>query len=78
MTKDVKQEENAGKIKILNSGVNENEIDMMENKEEDDGEENRVTREAQPKKQENPASNIDMIAALSGDVFTQTLRVDYT
>ena len=50
MTKDVKQEENAGKIKILNSGVNENEIDMMENKEEDDGEENRVTREAQPKK----------------------------
>merc|ERR1712238_519854 len=41
MTKDVKQEENTG-IKILNRGVNENEIDMVENKEEDDGEEDGV------------------------------------
>ena len=39
MKKDVKQEGNPGKIKILNRGVNENEIDMVENKEEDDGEE---------------------------------------
>ena len=32
----VKQVENAGKIKILNRGINETEIDIMENKVEDD------------------------------------------
>ena len=42
MTKDAKQEDNASKIKILNSKVNENAIDMMENKEEDDGEQNHI------------------------------------
>eukprot|EP00751_Fragilariopsis_kerguelensis_P044899 CAMPEP_0170996788 /NCGR_PEP_ID=MMETSP0736-20130129/12457_1 /TAXON_ID=186038 /ORGANISM="Fragilariopsis kerguelensis, Strain L26-C5" /LENGTH=169 /DNA_ID=CAMNT_0011423323 /DNA_START=231 /DNA_END=736 /DNA_ORIENTATION=- len=42
MTKDVKQEEYTGKIKILNRGVNENGIDMVENKEEEDGEEDGV------------------------------------
>ena len=50
MTKDVKQVENAGKIKILNRGINETEIDMMENKVEDDREEEGVTREAQQQK----------------------------
>ena len=47
MTKDVKQEEYTGKIKILNRGVNENEIDMVENKEEDDGEEDGVEAQQQ-------------------------------
>merc|ERR1712194_328802 len=42
MTKDVKQEEYTGKIKILNRGVNENGIDIVENKEEEDGEEDGV------------------------------------
>ena len=46
MTKDVKQEENTG-IKILNRGVNENEIDTVENKEEDDGEEDGVEAQQQ-------------------------------
>ena len=47
MTKDVKQVEKAGKIKILNRGINQTEIDMMENKVEDVREEEGVTREAQ-------------------------------
>ena len=47
MTKDVKQEENTGKIKILNRGVKENETDMVENKEEDDGEEDGVEAQQQ-------------------------------
>ena len=49
MAKDVKKDENAGKIKILNSRVNENAIDMMD-KVEDDGEDDGVTIEAQQRK----------------------------
>ena len=48
-TGNVKQEEYAGKIKILNKGVIENEIDMTD-KVEDDGEDDGVTREALQRK----------------------------
>ena len=61
MTKDVKQVEKAGKIKIFNGGINQTEIDIMENKVEDDREEEGVTREAQ--QQEHDALTTTMTRA---------------
>ena len=49
MAKDVKKDENASKIKILNSKVNDNAIDMTD-KVEDDGEDDGVIIEAQQRK----------------------------
>ena len=68
-TKDVKQEENAGKIKILNRVVNETEIDIMENKEEDG-----VTREAQQQKHDVLMATI--MATMVATMAEMTLAVD--
>ena len=59
MAKDVKKDENDGKIENVREPGNRNEIEVMKSDLEYDGEEDGATREAQPKKYENPTSNID-------------------
>ena len=55
----MKQEENDGRIENVREPGNRNEIEVMKLDGESNGEEDGATREAQPKKYENPTSNID-------------------
>mmetsp|Transcript_17156 Transcript_17156/g.19647 ORF Transcript_17156/g.19647 Transcript_17156/m.19647 type:complete len:212 (-) Transcript_17156:162-797(-) len=59
LAQNLKEGKYTGKIEILNRRVNENEIDMIENKVEYDEEEDGVTREAQQQKCKNATPNTD-------------------
>ena len=71
MAKDVKKDENTGKIKISNSRVNENAIDMTD-KVEDDGENDGVTIEAQQRKSDAfMATMMATLAEMTGAADTK-------
>ena len=59
MAKDMKKDKIGGKIDNLMEPGNPNEIKLMKTDRESDGKENRETAQPQPKKCENPTSNID-------------------